>query len=181
MKEILVILLISFVMVTLMAQEPVEKPVPKMDSKAEMKMVGIQLLNSMDSDEMSDLWRNFATVVDNIPHRVKGPHYGISFFTKDYNPQTDEGYGYMAAVEVSEIKDIPHGCVSRIIPASDYAVFSYEGNVEHLGDMYAFIYGEWMRSGEVIPKMQESFEEYDINFNPEAETNIIRIWVPVNN
>ena len=38
-----------------------------------------------------------------------------------------------------------------------------------------------MRSGEVIPKMQESFEEYDINFNPEAETNIIRIWVPVNN
>ena len=174
-----VIVLIFLCALPLMAQENPKLPEPVFEKKDSFTVVGIQLLDSRNGKEMMDLWTRFSEQVEKTPNRISGDLYGVSFYTKDYNPKTGEGFGYMAATEVKEVQDLPDGFVSRTIQAAEYAVFTYKGPISEIGMLYSYIYGEWMKTAKVQPINQEMFELYDEKYNPESEENAIQIWVPV--
>ena len=85
----------------------------------------------------------------------------------------------MAAAEVRELREVPEGFVSRVIPASAYAVFTHRGSAEGLSKVFEYIYGTWVRETNLKPKMQPSFEVYGSRYNPESPDSIVEVWVPV--
>jgi len=179
MKALLIVLIVMISSGMLFAQAGADSTEVFVDRKDSFTVVGLELLNSMDNNKMMELWTRFTAEQEQIKNQVPSPYYGINFYTKDYNPETNEGYGYMAAVEVTDATSIPAGFVSRKIAASDYAVFTHTGPIDGIGALYGYIFGEWMQTTTLKPKMQEVFEVYGCDYNPESDDNSVQIWVPV--
>ena len=84
----------------------------------------------------------------------------------------------MAAVEVSsseELGDLEH----YQVPAAEYAVFTHEGSLDHIGETMNYIFGEWLEASGRELAGTPDFERYDERFNPEIGTGEMEIWVPI--
>ena len=89
--------------------------------------------------------------------------YGIESYTEEFD--TEKKWFYLAGVEVSSLEKIPTAMSGKVIPANTYAVFEYKGKISSkLGELFGYIYGEWLpKSGYVIAGSYD-FECYGKEF-----------------
>ncbi len=176
MRLVLITLALCLCLVPLLAQQEYEV---RMDKKEAFTVIGMEVLNTMDSAVMMELWTRFIPAISQVPNHVGEQYYGLNYYTEELNEEGEPGFGYMAAAEVRNLPDVPEGFVSREIPASAYAVFTHRGPAQNMSKIFEYIYGQWVRETQLKPKMQPSFEVYDHRYDPESPDSIVEIWVPV--
>jgi len=101
------------------------------------------------------IWRRFEGFHEQIKARsTDQAYYGISFVTEE------EGVvDYVAGMAVGEAGIIPEDLVIREVPAARWAVF--ECPIEHIGETYRYIFGEWAsKSPHAVDGSVPSLERY---------------------
>jgi len=102
----------------------------KITTLEEIKVIGIEARTSNDaaSDEIPKLWQKFFTegIKDKIPNKISSDI--LSLYT-EYESDYTKPYTIIICCKVKDFSDVPEGMVSKIIPASKFAVFTAKGKM----------------------------------------------------
>ncbi|WP_373898241.1 GyrI-like domain-containing protein [Haloimpatiens sp. FM7315] len=150
---------------------------PTIVKKSAFKIIGMKYFGKNQKDEIKALWNQFYNRKEEIQNKIEGSkYYGICQLFSGSSK-----FSYIASVIVKNTECIPKEMVSKIIPCSQYAVFSHKGSLNSLGQTYGYIYGVWLpNSGyehSTLPDIEEYIGEY---YNCENhEECIINIYIPI--
>ena len=124
-----------------------------------------------DATTYERIWRRFEGLHDQIKqHSTDQAYYGVSFATDE------EGvFDYVAGMAVEKVLATSADLVIREVPAARCAVF--ECPIEHIGETYRCIFGEWFpKSPYAVDGVAPSLERYP----PVGEEGVpIQIHIPV--
>ena len=83
-------------------------------------------------------------------------------------------------VRVEKLEDVPIECVVKVLPATEYAVFTLRG-AEITSDWSKLIYGDWMPSSGYCASYKYGIEYYDQRFKgvDQIEESILDVYIPV--
>lgn len=128
--------------------------------------------------DISALWGTFAPRMGEISHRVGHSTYGICFPMGE-GTRDPEQFTYIAAVQTSNLDDIPDGMTGVSMPACEYAVFTHNTGIgPQLGVTMRYIFGEWLaKSGHQL--CGPDFEYYDHRFSPATGKGEFFVYVPI--
>lgn len=137
---------------------------PRIVVKNQFKIVGMEIVTTI-SDNVENyvipkFWQDIF-----VPRmkEIKGivGNYAIAY--EEFRPNVaEDGIYHLAAMEVSEFEDIPEGMITKIIPASKYAVFTThnesEDCLEENHKTCNYIFGTW------IPNTEYEIDDYSVEF-----------------
>jgi AraC family transcriptional regulator len=148
-------------------------------TKQTFKIIGMSYFGENKNKEISRLWDIFLPRMESIKSRINNSiSYGLCYPVEGKN--NADAFEYIAAVEVSDLHDIPAEMVGKIIPTQKYAVFTHKGSVEKILETYQAIYAVWQpKAGYELIKAPD-FEYYDERFNPDnPEASELDIYIPI--
>lgn len=191
MERFILIMLLAVFLGMLWAEktEPNPYPTPEvLQARSDLKyrfekrdtfqLIGIEEKDFMMSNDLMELWKKFMHVEGEIPNQVAKTQYGVSYFSKDYEPKTMKGYNYFIGLEVSSLDKVPDGMLTHIVPPASYVVFDHHGSVEDIPKTYEYIYGPWMKASGSKPAESDTFEMYGERFDT-PDDPVVEIWVPI--
>ncbi len=153
---------------------------PKIVKKPMFKAVGMAKEFSQDSsDGIPALWTAFWKRHSEIKNAVEGHCLGLCVGVED-----DDAFTYAAALEVSDIVDVPKDMCAWTIAGQTYAVFSVSlTGTEPIGvelrRANRYIWNTWLpKSGYVFAKAAD-FEYYDERFDPKTLSGEIDLYIPL--
>jgi AraC family transcriptional regulator len=118
-------------------------------------------------------WQQFVPHLGQIPGQVGRKTYGVCF-----NFDGTGNFDYMCAVEVSGESPLPSPLTHLPVAAQHYAVFTHRDHISKIGKTWDAIYNEWPKASGYTLVQAPQFEAYSEDFNPQAETGIVEIWIP---
>lgn len=147
---------------------------PRFENGRAMLIAGIRRKHKFEESAVSipAQWREFRS----LPHfraRTTPSAYGVICGAEA------ERFEYMTGVEVESFENLPAETGRMRIPAQRYAVFTHEGHVSELGQLWEKIWREWLPSSGYADAMTPPFELYDQRFDPETGTGQLEIWTPI--
>jgi AraC family transcriptional regulator len=148
-------------------------------TKQAFKIIGIRYFGENKNKEITQLWDVFLPRMESIKSRINNTvSYGVCYPVE--GKSNDAAFEYIAAVEVSDLQDIPAEMVGKTIPTQKYAVFTHKGSVDKILETYQAIYAAWQpKSGYELIKAPD-FEYYDERFNPDhPEASELDIYIPI--
>lgn len=157
---------------------------PKIVNMGEVKVVGIQVVGSPQTGEFGRVWPQLFQRSKEIERKaVVAVEENVSYGVQSYDKELMKKgvWKYTAAVEIAEGAATPEGMAQLTLPAYQYAVFEYRGAVgSKLGELFGYIYREWLPKSGYIVAAPFDFELYDQRFKgPLDESSILEIYVPV--
>ncbi len=99
----------------------------KFVQQSEKLFIGLELRTSneeMPSQVNAHWGRFYSEFLHKIPNRVDGSV--LALYT-DYEGDYTKPFSYIVGCEVSSLDEIPEGMVGRVIPQSEYALFTTDG------------------------------------------------------
>jgi AraC family transcriptional regulator len=151
-----------------------------MEIMAGKKMAGKKRTLSFSNDTTAELWKSFMPRRKEI-HNNTGPAlYSINVYSNDFFTPFHPGREFQkwAAVEVTDVDNLPAGIEFFILPAGLYAVFLHKGS-DRDTSTFEYIFTSWLpHSGYVLdnrPHVEKLGEKYK-NGDPASEEEI---WIPV--
>jgi len=158
---------------------------PKIVTKEEFKVIGMECKTTLKDNKIPDLWQRFMPRMGEIKNKVN-PKVGYGVCRNEgnicFDSFTDETeFESLACFEVSSFDYVPAGMVTRTIPKNRYAVFTHKGELANLRETYGYIYGTWLPgSGYGLVKEGYDFELYDERFDPADQKNSeTDIYIPI--
>jgi AraC family transcriptional regulator len=145
----------------------------KVVDRSALHVTGMAIRTRPMSPEIKALWPKFVARINEIPNSAEP---GVSYGVMRHEPP-DTLY-YMAAVSVGAAGPAPTGMESLVIPAGQYALFSYP--FSELGRGFGEIFDKLLPASgyEQIPG-QPLFERYDEKFDPANPRSMVEIGIPV--
>ncbi len=127
------------------------------------------------SAAIPSLWQSFVQWLPDVPGRT-----GEAFTTYGlcYN-QTDNGFDYMAGVEVDPKADLPAEFKTVELKALTYAVFPHTGHISGIRGTWASIWDKWLPESGLKVLPEPFLEKYGPKFNGMTGEGGLEIWVPV--
>jgi AraC family transcriptional regulator len=121
-----------------------------------------------------ELWEQFIPHLGKVPGQKSQATYGICC-----NPDGQGGFEYVAGVEIDKLDDLPETYRWVEIQPQRYAVFEHSGPLEQLPETFQYIWKTWLpNSGREAADAPE-FERYSEDFNPQLNTGVLEIWLPL--
>ena len=151
----------------------------KILTKQAFQIIGMRYFGENKNKEITQLWDVFLPRRESIKSRINPTiSYGICYPVEGKN--NDAAFEYIAAVEVSDLHDLPAGMVGKTIPTQKYAVFTHKGSLDKILETYQAIYAVWQpKSGYELIKAPD-FEYYDERFKPDnPEVSELDIHIPI--
>lgn len=90
------------------------------------------------------LWNQFFTQHHLIQNKTNQNFLGICSPRENNLKTHPDECMYLACCEVSDLKNVPPEMVSKIIPETEYAVFTHKGSLQLLDHTMNYIYGAWL-------------------------------------
>lgn len=148
---------------------------PKIILEKEFKLVGMERIVKPGGMEIQELWNQFSTRKKEIKN---GTNMQQSLGICEYMPDiTDESeFKYMTCAEVTDMRDVPKGMSTKVIPCLKYAVFSHTGEMITLKETYSRIYGVWLPFSNCELAEMDTIEVYDENEN---KGSTLQIYIPL--
>ena len=155
---------------------------PEIHTQRPMSLVGLKTCfygtgseKNNISDKLPALWASFLPRLAEISHTIGGVCYGVVQQLAD----DDDELVYFAAIEVSEINDIPPGMDSIQIPASSYAVFRHQGDARLLDNTVNYIYSNWLLNSGQRHTSGPDLEIYDAAYIADSDLSVMHYAIPV--
>jgi len=154
---------------------------PDFKHSEEIRLVGLSDTMSLTENKTGDLWQKFLTQREYIPHVIGPELYDVKIYDENYfrDFRPDNTFEKWAAIQVSEVGQLPEGFSSLTIEAGQYAVFVHKGAAATAAKTFGYIFGEWLpKSGYHLdqrPHFDLLGEKYK-NDSPDSEEEI---WIPI--
>lgn len=145
------------------------------------KLVGMRREMTFADHRPDELWRDFMPRRDEIANRTGNEYYSVEVYAAHFFEPFDPHRPFQkwAAIEVSEITDLPHDMETLLLPGGRYAVFHYRGTAADAPATYGYIFDTWLpKSGYTLdhrPHLAVMGDKYHPN-RPDSEEDI---WIPV--
>jgi AraC family transcriptional regulator len=134
---------------------------------------------SLAADRTSELWRTFRNRMKDVPDRVGTERYSVQIYGPGYSHAIFDpaaSFDRWAAIEVSEVSNVPDGFESMELAGGKYAVFIHRGTPAMAHRTFGFIFETWLpHSGYTLdnrPHFEVLGENYS-PFDPEAEEAVL--------
>jgi AraC family transcriptional regulator len=146
-------------------------------------IAGVERYTENGIPSIREAWEEFDKRYKEIPNAVNDSQcYGFEDYSRDFdmNKGGFPKYYYIASLEVTDITNLPEGIKGREVPAADYAVFTHQGSIAALPQVFGEIYGKWMPASgyKVDPAVSADFEFYPESVT-DHENALVEIWVPI--
>lgn len=155
---------------------------PDIRERPPLQLVGLAThFYGADSDKdnlgqkLPPLWAGFMPRLAEIPHRVPGVCYGVVSQTAS----TSDLLLYHAAIEVSQVSEVPEGMVHFEVPAARYATFEHRGAPENVNHTVNYIYANWLAGAEQRHSGGADLEIYGPGYLGGSDTSVMHYAVPV--
>lgn len=150
----------------------------RITEKAQFTIVGISKSFNTETSyqEIPKFWQeHYAT---GGGEKIMGM-LGVCIDSKDHDPSSKD-FDYLIADFYSPLKDIPEGCVTRVIPAGTWAVFPCRGALpKALQDVNTRIWNEWLPNCRGYKLGGNYNIELYTEPTPDPNDTYSEIWVPV--
>lgn len=155
----------------------------RMEKNRSFKLVGITANTSMGFQAIGMCWGILHQRKNEIENRTDTDFLvGINDYS-NYEEMADgqQAFDYFAGAEVHSFDNNPALMVTKQLPASDYAVFTYKGNAQDsMEPVVNYIYKEWFPQSTFLLNEKARFDL--IRYAEAADENgksLIEYWVPV--
>jgi len=136
-------------------------------------VIGLLIHTQPMSPEIPALWRRFVARIPEIAGQAEPKvSYGVMGDGGDMNH-----LDYMAAVSVSEGVAVPDGMTRLVLPAGNYARFSYP--LARLGEGFGEIFRRLLPESAYVQAPGPYFERYGEDFRPDDPESPVEIYLPV--
>lgn len=155
---------------------------PRIEFLAEKKLIGARTRMSFSKNTTRELWRGFMPRRKEILYSTGRELFSVEvydnvLFFENFNPEAE--FEKWAAVEVSDLKHVPEGMETLLIPPGSYAVFIHKGPAGEGQKTYEYIFRTWLPASIYTLDNRPHFalmgEKYK-NDDPDSEEEI---WIPV--
>lgn len=155
---------------------------PKIINIKDRKLIGLSIQTSLTENKTQQLWQGFRPQVKNINNRATTDFYSVQVFEsgfdmRQFTPQTI--FEKWAAVEVSDVENVPKGLKSFRLSGGDYAVFIHKGTPKQFPKTASFIYGQWLPKSNYELDTRPHFEILSENYNPKDPDAEEEVWIPI--
>jgi AraC family transcriptional regulator len=144
-------------------------------------LVGKSAKMSFVNNKTFELWRSFMPEKGKIQNQIPVNLFSVEVypdnFFRDFNPANE--FDKWAAVEVSNLTEIPAGMDSLIIPQGLYGVFIHKGPASKGKDTYDYIFNRWLPVSDYSLDNRPHFALMDNRYKNESEDSEEEIWIPV--
>jgi AraC family transcriptional regulator len=156
----------------------VELETPRFEYGNPLLIAGLRERLPDNAGNIPALWQRFVPYIGNVPGQVGHIAYGVSLFK---GAGSGECEYYLAGVEVSDFSGLPGELSQLRIPAHKYAVFPHREHVSRIWNTIDAIGQKWLPDSgyKVAADALGFFERYDENFDPQAGTGGMEVWMPV--
>ena len=137
-------------------------------------VLGLHLRTRPMSPEIPEIWPKFVARMAEIEgQREPRVTYGVMW----HEQGSMDILHYMAAVSVSPAARIPAGMQCLVVPAGQWAVFTYP--LARLGEGFGEIFGRLLPESGYEQAPGAYFERYDESFCPDDPNSAVAIYLPV--
>lgn len=150
----------------------------RIDKKEKMILVGINSHVTGRNFDFMKVWNDFMQKSNIIKNKTNYSTIGLGIYPEAF-PEPWE-FTYMPSFVVSEIEELPLEFSYKIIPESDYIVFTHVGPSEKIMESYDQIYSKKLAELGYKSDSSYDFECYDQRFDKQnPEKSEMEIWVPI--
>lgn len=123
-------------------------------------------------------WRRFAFHLGAVPGQVGQTAYGAVIL----GPKDSRIFGYMTAVEIAHVGELPASFTTLRVAATRYAVFRHAGNVVSIHETVREAFHAFASQFEArrAPGV-EFLERYGESFDPETGDGGVDVIIPLTN
>jgi len=149
---------------------------PIIKHREEFYVVGLEYYGENKNNEIGEMWGKFNEIANSIQNKVLPMEaaFGVCYMLAD---DKEGSFHYIASVSVTSLDKVPAGMVGKIIPASNYAVFTHYGKLDTLGETYHKIYQEWLPETGLKIRADLDFEYYDERFDQSSDSSEFDIYI----
>jgi AraC family transcriptional regulator len=152
---------------------------PRMEDRPAIRLAGLkEFFHYSDTAGIPALWQRFGPHIGTLGRaEVEGHAYGVCL----NEPGHDDGFLYLAGVELRGETDAPNGLSLADVPAARYAAFRHEGHVTGVQATCAAILGRWLPAAGRVPADGPLMmvEHYGREFDPRTGFGGLDIWIPL--
>lgn len=133
---------------------------------------------SFSNNKTGLLWQQFMPKRREIANKLNSDLISLQWYPTDFDFGPATEFEKWAAVEVSEVGQIPDGMEMFVLPAGLYAVFQYKGSSIDTR-IFQYIFSEWLPGSSYQLDNRPHFEvlgEKYKNASPDSEEEI---WIPI--
>lgn len=154
---------------------------PRTEQLSSKLLVGKRLQMSYANNRTYALWSSFMPQRHAIPHRLSEELWSMEQYPPGYfhkfNPETK--FEKWAAVEVSEVGNLPAGMEKLEVPGGLYAVFLHKGPASSGPQTYQYIFGTWLPQSGYEVDERPHFAIMGDKYKHEDPDSEEELWVPV--
>lgn len=147
---------------------------PRWEVGRERLIAGLQARFTAETRvEIPKLWERFDQLRSKLSNTVGAEAFGVC------RACDEQGFEYLAGVEVKAGAELPEGVESMLLPAQRYAIFTHHGPAPELSHTFNAIHSKWLPNSGHRPAQAPSFERYTKEFDPQTLSGGIEVWVPI--
>lgn len=151
----------------------------EISEKKEFYIVGVGYKGKNKKREVPKLFNKFIENISEIKGDiVHSGLYGFETWDEEEFYTTGE-FGYLAAIEVLNVDEIPEGMVMKKIEANKYAVFNLPNTIEDIQTITNKIYMRLFEEEKFTLIEDYAFEFYSRDFKPNGEGKNAYYFIPI--
>lgn len=136
---------------------------------------------SLSVNRTGELWQSFMQRRKEIKNNIGNDLYSMQVYDPmyfaDFNP--DAEFEKWAAIEVSDLHEIPSEMESCILPGGLYAVFLHKGAASTGSKTFQYIFGTWLPDSGYALDNRPHFEILGEKYKNEDPDSEEEIWIPL--
>jgi len=156
---------------------------PRIVEIAPRHLVGLSIETSLADSKAKIIWSQMMPRRAEIKNSIQNIYYSVQVYPKgmmmkDFRPTTI--FTTWAAIEVSELENIPEGFKTKELEGGLYAIFIHKGAVDTFPILAEYIFRDWMPNSKYELDERAHFEILGEKFlGPENPNSEEEVWIPV--
>jgi predicted transcriptional regulator YdeE len=161
---------------------------PQIVTKSAFPIVGLHcsFIHALSPDAndqlpLSDHWEKLVERSTEVTDRIDLNFYGYVYRLPPAQRSHPDELHYLAGVRADPApENVTDRMVKTIVPASKYAVFTYQGVFDaQFAQFVQSIYQEWLPQSGYEHGQSGDVEMYDNRFKPEHSASEMEYWLPI--
>jgi AraC family transcriptional regulator len=143
--------------------------------------VGKRLQMSFANNHTKELWQSFMPRRKEIANVLDSDLYSIEEYETGFFSAFDatKAFYKWAAVEVSNLNQVPRDFETLVAPTGLYAVFLHKGPASEGERTYRFIFSEWLPASQYVVDQRPHFAVMGAKYKHDDPSSEEEIWIPV--
>ena len=165
---------------------------PKIVKKEGMMLAGFSFFGNpfeesdpwSEGNEIGELWQRFMAFLQQNGSDLNGiiSQHDVFYEVHISHPETKakSEFEVFIGVAVDQIRDVPVELLIKVLPATQYAVFTLEGEQIN-SDWHFMIYQQWLPKSGYSAAHEYGFQAYDDRFKgmDNLADSVLDVYVPI--